>query len=190
MGNSSEHSDPSLLRRHSEPKTAPNQAGRGGFPTDGRVSLDPGTRFLAGVNGSTVLLGGSPLRLLTLTGKSAVVVQALAEGASASEAASAAGTSVKSTVGLVDRLLDAQLVHPLWRSTSITEIQEIPLSTVTLVIPVKDREVQLRRLLMSVHREMSEGLSVVVVDDGSTDASGNVAREFGATVNGCRSRTL
>ena len=191
MGNSSEHSDPSLLRRHSEPETAPNQPGQRGFPSNGRVSFDPGTRFLAGVHGSTVL-GGSPLRLLSLTGKSAVVVAALAQGASASEAASAAATSVKSTVGLVDRLLDAQLVHPLWPSIIITEPQENPLptvTTVTLVIPVKDREVQLRRLLMSIQREMREGLSVVVVDDGSTDASGNVAREFGATVL-CHAQSL
>ena len=138
---------------------------------------------------STVLLGGSPLRLMKLTGAAETVMHLLAGGASVDEAAATTKTSIRSVSRLADRLLDAQLAHPLWVSPSSVPAENaaavlspVDLSTVTLVIPVKDREVQLRRLLDSLHREMGEGLSVVVVDDASSDASGNVASEFGATV--------
>ena len=146
--------------------------------------------------GSTVLMGGSPLRLMKLTGSSRTVLHLLSCGATVAEAAAATRISIRSVARLADRLLDGQLAHPLWGpaqpdSASVKSIgdetaQSVPppveLSTVTLVIPVKDREVQLRRLFDSLHLEMSEGLSVVVVDDGSTDGSGNVAREFAAKV--------
>jgi mycofactocin system glycosyltransferase len=157
---------------------------------------------------STVLMGGSPLRLMKLTGASETVTHLLAGGATVREAAAAAKTSIRSVARLADRLIDAQLAHPLWGPTPSTQsglanvegesspnvpdapqVRDIPtvptaqdLSTVTLVIPVKNRQLQLRRLLNSLQREIGEGLNVVVVDDGSTDTSGNVAREFGAQV--------
>jgi mycofactocin glycosyltransferase len=160
------------------------------------------------VGGSTVLLGGSPLRLMRLTGAAERVLQVLAGGATVAEAAVAAKISVRSAARLADRLLDSQLAHPVWephhvkhpatphtstpgandQTPSAKNVAGLPfepatdLSTVTLVIPVKDREVQLRRLLGSLHREISEGLHVVVVDDGSTDSSGDIARDAGAIV--------
>ncbi len=161
------------------------------FPPFGRIAIDPGTRVLVGHEAipggaSTVLMGGSPLRLMKLTGASEAVMERLAGGANVAEAATATKTSIRSVARLADRLLDAQLAHPLWDSQNPTSesagdvLGTVDLSTVTLVIPVKDRAVQLRRLLISLQREMSEGLKVVVVDDGSTDASGDVAREFKA----------
>jgi mycofactocin glycosyltransferase len=153
---------------------------------------------------STVLMGGSPLRLMKLTGSSKTVMHLLARGATVAEAAASAKISIRSVARLADRLLDAQLAHPVWNAAkadppldtknaktigdhppqipSVAQGHAEELSTVTLVIPVKDRSVQLRRLLESVHQEMGEGLRVLVVDDGSTDNSGNVARDFGAQV--------
>ena len=216
--NTSEHSDNTVLRDQSALKSSrlpPSiEAGSRAFPTFGRISLDPATRLLPGAaglgsasktnsvptaisgEGSTVLMGGSPLRLMKLTGTSKAVLHLLARGATVAEAAASAGVSIRSVARLADRLLDGQLAHPLWGSakpdssivknigdeTDPSVPPPMELSTVTLVIPVKDREVQLRRLFESLHREISEGLSVVVVDDGSTDNSGNVAREFGAQV--------
>jgi mycofactocin glycosyltransferase len=172
---------------------------------------NPGQVHDAGIGsgeGSTVLLGGSPLRLMTLTGTAKRVLQVLTGGATVAEAAVTTKISVRSVARLADRLLDSQLAHPVWEPHRV-EHQVTPntrtpaandeppfvknvaglpsepatdLSTVTLVIPVKDRQVQLRRLLGSLHREISEGLHVVVVDDGSTDSSGDVARDAGAIV--------
>jgi mycofactocin glycosyltransferase len=183
--NTPEHSDNATLRHQSAPQTSPPP---GAFPSHGHITLDPATRLIPGSGGSTVLLGGSPLRLMKLTGKSETVVQLLAGGATLAEAATGANVSGKSVAALVDRLLSGQLAHPLWTSTEY-QTDRVPnpvvatnLSTVTLVIPVKDRAVQLRRLLVSVQREVAEGLKVVVVDDGSIDASSLVAKEFGAAV--------
>ena len=56
------------------------------------------------------------------------------------------------------------------------------LPTVSIVIPVKDREDELRRCLESI-RGISypeELLQLIVVDDGSSDRSAEVARSFGA----------
>jgi mycofactocin glycosyltransferase len=231
--NSSEHSDNTTPRGQSVPQSP---ARLRGYPAYGRIALDPSTRTIPGAGGSSVLLGGSPLRLMKLTGKSETVVRLLSAGATVSEAAIKTNASVRSVAALADRLLDGQLAHPLWpplKDPTQTSAQmpkqtqpsaqhfaqrlaraqanvqpdvepptpsgaginarsdgnphpELPdtpnLSTVTLVVPVKDREVQLRRLLVSVQREVAEGLKVVVVDDGSTDNSADVARELGATV--------
>lgn len=225
--NVSEHSDHTTPGGQSVPQSsAPHRA----FPAYGRIALDPGTRMIPGSGGSTVLLGGSPLRLMKLTGKSETVVELLAAGKTVAETAAGASTSVRSVAALADKLLDAQLAHPVWpRAESSTQppVQGSPwahanvhsepqpptqnqlhpragsnpqviahhytelhaehqaapnVSTVTLVIPVKDREAQLRRLLVSVQREVADGLRVVVVDDGSTDNSSAVGRELGATV--------
>jgi mycofactocin system glycosyltransferase len=58
------------------------------------------------------------------------------------------------------------------------------LPTVTVVIPVKDRAEELARCLASLGRLQYPGelLEVVVVDDGSADASASVARAHGARV--------
>jgi mycofactocin glycosyltransferase len=194
--NTSEHSDNTIVGDQSARQTP---AQHRSYPEYGRISLDPGARTIPGADGSSVLLGGSPLRMLKLMGKSEVVAQALSAGATVAEAAARANTSVRSVAALADKLLDAQLAHPVWASNEgsqqgqrskargVDDLRaEISaasnVSTVTLVIPVKDREVQLRRLLVSVQREVAEGLKVVVVDDGSTDSTSAVAIEFGATV--------
>jgi mycofactocin glycosyltransferase len=177
--NSSEHSDNTTPSGQSAPQSlTPTRA----FPTYGRIALDSATRRIPGSGGWSVLLGGSPLRLMKLAGKSETVVKLLSAGATVSEAAAGANTSVRSVAALADKLLDAQLAHPIWPRLGSSTPAVPNVSTVTLVIPVKDRQAQLRRLLVSVQREVVEGLKVVVVDDGSRDNSSEIARGFGATV--------
>jgi len=58
------------------------------------------------------------------------------------------------------------------------------LPSVSVVIPVKDRAEELARCLVSIRsiEYPSELLQVIVVDDGSSDKSAEVARELGALV--------
>lgn len=54
--------------------------------------------------------------------------------------------------------------------------------TVSIVIPCLDDAVLLRRCLASLHDQVRRPDEVIVVDNGSTDASATVAREAGAIV--------
>lgn len=56
------------------------------------------------------------------------------------------------------------------------------LPSVSIVIPVKDREKELQRCLQSISEidYPQELLQLIVVDDGSSDRTADVAREFGA----------
>ena len=60
--------------------------------------------------------------------------------------------------------------------------QSVTLPEVSIVIPVMNRADELRRCLISLSQLTypSEKLQIIVVDDGSSDASPDVAREFGA----------
>jgi Glycosyl transferase family 2 len=53
---------------------------------------------------------------------------------------------------------------------------------VSVVIPVFNRERQVARALASVARQRRPAAEVIVVDDGSSDGSADVARQFGAHV--------
>lgn len=57
--------------------------------------------------------------------------------------------------------------------------------TVSVVIPVKDDERELARCLRALELQTRRPDEVVVVDNGSTDASAAVAREYGARVIRC-----
>lgn len=124
------------------------------------VALDPGTRRLGA---GTVLLGGSPLRLLRLTGKGARLVDGWAEGARP------VGTGART---LARRLVDAGVAHPRPPASAFRY------ADVTVVIPVRDRPEQLRRCLAALGRN----LRVLVVDDASRDprAVAEVVRDAGA----------
>jgi mycofactocin system glycosyltransferase len=58
------------------------------------------------------------------------------------------------------------------------------LPTITVIVPVKDRADELRRCVesLSALRYPPDKLEIVVVDDGSRDASADVARSLGASV--------
>ena len=55
-------------------------------------------------------------------------------------------------------------------------------STISVVIPVKDDADHLRRCLMALSEQTFAPTEVIVVDNGSTDDSANVALSFGARV--------
>lgn len=57
-----------------------------------------------------------------------------------------------------------------------------PTATISVVIPARDEERNLPHLLRSLAAQSTSPHEVVVVDDGSTDATAEVARTHGATV--------
>ncbi len=124
------------------------------LPADWRVVLDPGVRR---VDGGSVLVGGSPLRLLRLTAAGTVLVDRLV-----------AGEPVPQSQGaqrLVRRLLDAGMANPRPGESPFEP------TDVTVVIPVRDRPDDLAATLATIGAVGA----VAVVDDGSKDVS--VARE-------------
>lgn len=117
------------------------------LPDGFAVRLDPRVRRR---DGGTTLLGGAPLRLLRLAPRARALL-----------AGDRLVVRDAATAGLAARLLDAGLAHPdLAPSADAADV--------TVVIPVKDRPVELARLLAALRADPSTaGLPVVVVDDGS-----------------------
>ncbi len=120
------------------------------LPAGFALAPDPGTRRL---EAGRDLLGGSPLKLLRLTGHGAVVVDRLLRG----EPVPADPRSR----ALARRLLDTGLAHP--RPAGPGPYSPID---ITVVIPVRDHAGPLRRLLDSPALAGVGG--IVVVDDGSS----------------------
>jgi len=131
------------------------------LPADWGVVLDPGVRR---IDGGSVLVGGSPLRLLRLTAAGARLIDRLV-----------AGEPVPQSEGaqrLVRRLLDAGIAHPRPGKPSLTR------ADVTVVIPVRDRPHDLAVTLAAI----GDAHAVVVVDDGSEgDAVAQVADDYATT---------
>jgi len=128
-----------------------------------------------------VLLGGSPLRLVTLSAAGARAWEALAAGRPVREAGPGAGV-------LARRLVDAGLAHPLppaWRSGDPPGVNAgaagglVAGTPVTAVLPVRDGAAGLGELVEALADRCAE---VIVVDDGSSDATSGVAAAAGARV--------
>jgi mycofactocin glycosyltransferase len=115
-----------------------------GMPVGSTVELDSDTRPL----GDDVLFGGSPARVLRLSGAG---VRALAELRAGPVTSAAAAT-------LARRLTDTGLAHP--RPAPLVTAAEL-----TVVVPVRDRASELDRCLAAAGTEYP----VLVVDDGSAD---------------------
>lgn len=115
-------------------------------PAGLRLRPDPG---LYTCSGGTVLVGGSPLRLLRLGVRGAQQVRAWWDGEPVPDRPAARA--------LARRLLDAGMAHPD-PSGGPSE------NEVTVVIPVRDRAAELARCLSGL-----SGLAVLVVDDASAD---------------------
>ncbi len=60
--------------------------------------------------------------------------------------------------------------------------ESIPASTVSIVIPAFNEAAGLPRVLSSLRDWQVRGAEIIVVDDGSTDETGDVARQAGARV--------
>lgn len=60
--------------------------------------------------------------------------------------------------------------------------QRVGKGAVAVIIPARDREHDLRRCLAALAHENNSFQELIVVDDGSTDGTGNVAAELGARV--------
>ena len=131
---------------------------------------DPGTRLVAG---GTVLVGGSPLRVLRLTPAGSRQVEAWFAGSPVPDRMSARS--------LARRLLDAGIAHP--------DLAALPGSAtaadVTVVIPVRDRHAELDRCLAGLRDGSPRDVPrVIVVDDASADpaAIARIAAARGAQV--------
>ncbi len=122
---------------------------------------DPGVRHF---DGGTVVVGGTPRRVIRLSAGAAAVLRRMV--GEAGDDGPAAPTR------LMRPLLDAGLLHPMPGPASPSEHQ------VTVVVPVRDRAHALARMLPDLER----AARVVVVDDGSTDGSAEIAIAWGAEV--------
>jgi mycofactocin system glycosyltransferase len=87
-------------------------------------------------------------------------------------------TATESERGVMEQLATKGFVE---RVRTVSELS-VSLPEVSIVIPVMNRADELRRCLTSLTQLTypQEKLQIIVVDDGSSDASPDVAREFGA----------
>ncbi len=120
----------------------------------------------------TFLVAPRPLRMVRLNGALLSLVRQMAEAplSPASEGAA--------------RALEELAKRGFLQRIGAVEQTSADLPRVSVVIPVKDREEELRECLtsLSLIDYPAELLEVIVVDDGSSDGSADVARAFGATV--------
>ncbi|MDO8210279.1 mycofactocin biosynthesis glycosyltransferase MftF [Conexibacter sp. CPCC 206217] len=155
------------------------------LPTGFGIRLDRRARV---IEQGRALLGGTPTRMLRLTPAGADVVARWQGGELPDGAAARA---------LARRLVDAGIAHPRPPATcgspSVTDVNPIagapashrglnsPSATVTVVVPVRDRAVELDRCLAAL---AADRLRVLVIDDGSHDEAGiaRVARKHGAEI--------
>jgi mycofactocin system glycosyltransferase len=125
------------------------------------LTIDPATTTF---DDGRVLMGGSPLRLLRLSPRAQDLTAAWNAGAFV-------GTRQSDQL-LARRLVSSGVFLPRPGPTKFT------VDDVTVVVPVRDRPEQLRRLLAAL-----EGLACIVADDGSADPSltEEIARKAGAS---------
>ena len=136
------------------------------------LRLDATVRRLRGSDATPMILGGSPLRLLRLRPPADAVVDALAAGSTLTQVLGAVPPDRRRAASrLVDTLLQRGLAHPVGTGDGTRSLADV-----TIVIPVHDRASSLRRLLVSLTPLHERGITLIVVDDGSSDGSGDVAR--------------
>jgi mycofactocin system glycosyltransferase len=117
------------------------------------LRADTGARLVAS---GSVLVGGSPVRVLRLTQAGARAVAGWFSGAPVEDGAAARR--------LARRLLDAGIAHPDWGDRPRADGSPA-MDDVTVVIPVRDRHGELARCLAGL-RDVP---NVIVVDDCSAD---------------------
>jgi mycofactocin system glycosyltransferase len=158
-----------LTRAPGTPAPLHEAPARASTPLPGSFTLseDPST---AAVDGGTVLLGGSPLRLFRISPRARELTARWRTGAPVGPNAAARS--------LARRLVSAGAFVPRPEATTFGP------ADVTVVVPVRDRPAQLDRLLGSLG-----GLACIVVDDASADAgtTKEVAERHGARFVGLAS---
>lgn len=128
-----------------------------------------GAEGAGGGDGGLVLLGGSPLRLFTLSAGGRRAFLALRDGATVGAAGPGAGQ-------LARRLVEAGLLHPL---APVAPARGSSRERITAVVPVRDGAGLIGPLVRTLRVHCAE---VVVVDDGSRDATAAEATAAGARV--------
>lgn len=123
------------------------------------VELDPSVRRPT----QSVLIGGSPLRMMHLSPTGAALLDRLEAG----ERAPCADPSKPAEGRFVRRLLDAGIAHP--KIPSDPDLGREVLAKLVVVIPVRDRPEGLSQTLAALDASVRH-LEVVVVDDASADA--------------------
>ena len=153
---------------HSDPRSA-------NLPPYTRFTMSAGVQRLAGRAGTTVLLGGSPLRLLRLRPAAVAELDRWLGGEPVGQR--------PAVLRLVRRLLDAGVVNPAWPPAVLDQRRYRP-ADITLVVPARDRAAMVAKLLESVALmdDLDRPAQVIVVDDASHDDTAAVARHHGATV--------
>ena len=151
---------------HSDPRSAT-------LPFHACITMSAGVQRLAGRDYTTVLLGGSPLRLLRLRPAAVAELDRMQNGEPVGER--------PAVLRLVRRLLDAGVVDPAWPAGGPGRYGP---TDVTLVIPARNRAAMVANLLESVASmdDLNRPANVIVVDDASHDDTAVVARRHGATV--------
>jgi mycofactocin system glycosyltransferase len=132
------------------------------LPEGVRLDLDPSVRVF---RGGTVLTGGFPGRLVALSDEGTRALARLTGGGPLSEADRRLGR----------RLVTAGMAHPRLAADRAGTTKA---TSVTVVVPVRDRSASLERCLAS----LGDDVPVVVVDDGSAHpaAVGAVCERHGA----------
>jgi mycofactocin glycosyltransferase len=145
------------------------------LPPTTRIEPEPGLQVLDGRNGNTVLLGGSPYKLLTLRPAAAAVVTQLLGGKTIGQAATQCNVSTAAAERIARRLLDNGMAEPAHQQPN-----QYSVADVTAVIPVKNEAESIGQL---IHELTKSGIAhIVVVDDGSTDNTHAAAVAAGADV--------
>lgn len=70
----------------------------------------------------------------------------------------------------------------IWRIPTCAPAEPCPQESVSIIIPARNEEQNLPRLLESIHRSAIGPVEVLVVDDGSTDNTAEMAARLGARV--------
>ncbi len=151
-----------------------------GAPLHERSSfrIDPTITIKPGRDGTPVAVGGSPMRLLRLRPPADEVVAQLMAGAALGEVLDDLPPNRQAAASrFVETLVKRGIAHLAPTPNGTRRFDDV-----TIVVPVRDRAEPLRCLIDALEPARARGAQLIVVDDGSSDASASVATASGAIV--------